>query len=53
MNFIPLYGKPIKVNRSNKDRAVTGSVASEGVGANLFVGNLDLDVDDKVCCHSF
>lgn len=40
--MIKLYGKPIRVNKSSQDKR------SQDVGANLFIGNLDPDVDEKV-----
>lgn len=42
LNMIKLYGKPIRVNKSSQDKR------SQEVGANLFIGNLDPDVDEKV-----
>jgi len=42
LNMIKMFGKPIRVNKAASDKK-----ASE-VGANLFVGNLDVDVDEKV-----
>lgn len=39
MHMIKLYGKPIKVNKASQDKR------AQDVGANLFVGNLDLEVD--------
>jgi hypothetical protein len=40
--MIKLYGKPIRVNKSSQDKN------TNEVGANLFVGNLDPEVDEKV-----
>lgn len=40
--MIKLYGKPIRVNKASQDKN------SQEVGANLFIGNLDPDVDEKV-----
>ena len=42
LNMIKLFGKPIRVNKSSQDKK------SQDVGANLFIGNLDPDVDEKV-----
>ena len=42
LNMIKLHGKPIRVNKSSQDKR------SQEVGANLFIGNLDPDVDEKV-----
>ena len=39
--MIKVYGKPIRVNKSSQDKR------SQDVGANLFIGNLDPDVDEK------
>ena len=40
--MIKMYGKPIRVNKASTDKKVTD------IGANLFIGNLDVDVDEKV-----
>jgi len=45
--MIKLFDKPIKVNKSATDRQTLD------VGANLFVGNLDPDVDEKVLYDTF
>ena len=42
LNMIKLFGKPIRVNKSSQDKK------SQDVGANLFIGHLDPDVDEKV-----
>ncbi|CAG9460371.1 unnamed protein product [Pedinophyceae sp. YPF-701] len=47
LNMIKLHGKPIRVNRAASDRDTTD------VGANLFVGNLDPDVDEKMLYDTF
>eukprot|EP00249_Psilotum_nudum_P019735 c27394_g2_i1 orf=1470-2876(+) len=47
LNMIKLYGKPIRVNKASQDRK------SLDVGANLFVGNLDPDVDEKLLYDTF
>ncbi|XP_028124492.1 splicing factor 3B subunit 4-like [Camellia sinensis] len=55
LNMIKLYGKPIRVNKAYQDKK------SLDVGANLFVGNLDLvrnlmhsnDVDEKLLYDTF
>ncbi|XP_028081195.1 uncharacterized protein LOC114282649 [Camellia sinensis] len=44
MNMIKLYGKPIRASQDKK---------SLDVGANLFVGNLDPDVDEKLFYDTF
>jgi splicing factor 3B subunit 4 len=47
LNMIKLYGKPIRVNKASQDKKVLD------VGANLFVGNLDPDVDEKLLYDTF
>ncbi|KAK4735859.1 hypothetical protein R3W88_010120 [Solanum pinnatisectum] len=47
LNMIKLYGKPIRVNKASQDKK------SVDVGANLFVGNLDPDVDEKLLYDTF
>lgn len=42
LNMTKLYGKPIRVNKASQDKF------AYDVGANLFIGNLDPDVDEKV-----
>ncbi len=42
LNMIKLHGKPIRVNKAAADKRQLE------VGANLFVGNLDAEVDEKV-----
>lgn len=46
LNMVKLFGKPIKVNKSAGDRR-------DEVGANLFIGNLDLDIDEKLLYDTF
>lgn len=41
MHMIKLYGKPIKVNKASQDKR------TQEVGANIFVGNLSEEVDEK------
>jgi splicing factor 3B subunit 4 len=41
MHMIKLFGKPIKVNKASQDKR------TQEVGANIFVGNLGDDVDEK------
>ena len=49
LNMIKMFGKPIRVNKASQDKR------QADVGANLFIGNLDPDVDEKVsrrmCCQ--
>ncbi|KAI9298801.1 RNA-binding domain-containing protein, partial [Neoconidiobolus thromboides FSU 785] len=47
MNLIKLFGKPIRVNKATADKK------SLEVGANLFVGNLDPSVDEKILYDTF
>jgi splicing factor 3B subunit 4 len=47
MHMIKLYGKPIKVNKASQDKRV------QDVGANLFIGNLDPEVDEKTLYDTF
>jgi hypothetical protein len=42
LNMIKVYGKPIRVNKASQDKR------SQDMGANLFIGNLDPEVDEKV-----
>jgi len=42
MHMIKLYGKAIKVNKASQDKR------TQEVGANIFVGNLSEEVDEKV-----
>lgn len=45
--MIKLYGKPIKVNKASQDKRI------QDVGANLFIGNLDIEVDQKLLYDTF
>ena len=47
LNMIPIYEKPIRVNMSSQDKKAMD------VGANLFVGNLDPEVDEKLLYDTF
>lgn len=47
MNMVKLYGKPIKVNKASQDKKVMD------VGANVFIGNLDPEVDEKTLYDTF
>ena len=47
LNMVKLFGKPMKVNKSAKDRDALE------VGANLFLGNLDAEVDEKLLYDTF
>ena len=46
LNMIKVFGKPIRVNKASQDKK------TQDVGANLFIGNIDPDVDEKVLAHS-
>lgn len=47
LNGVRLFGKPIKVNRASKDKeALT-------IGANLYVSNLDREIDDQMLYSTF
>ncbi|KAI8988730.1 hypothetical protein BDB01DRAFT_566130 [Pilobolus umbonatus] len=47
MNQIRLYGKPIRVNKATSDKK------NLDVGATLFIGNLDPEVDEKLLYDTF
>ncbi|GMS84308.1 hypothetical protein PENTCL1PPCAC_6483, partial [Pristionchus entomophagus] len=47
MNMIKLYGKPIKVNKASAHEK------NMDVGANVFIGNLDPEVDEKLLFDTF
>lgn len=47
MNMIKLYGKPLKINKASQDKKVID------VGANIFIGNLDPEVDEKLLYDTF
>eukprot|EP00519_Triparma_laevis_P007497 CAMPEP_0182511756 /NCGR_PEP_ID=MMETSP1321-20130603/31024_1 /TAXON_ID=91990 /ORGANISM="Bolidomonas sp., Strain RCC1657" /LENGTH=203 /DNA_ID=CAMNT_0024718467 /DNA_START=119 /DNA_END=726 /DNA_ORIENTATION=+ len=49
LNMVKIYGKPLRVNKS----AGAGSGPDEGVGANLFIGNLDAEADEKLLHDTF
>ena len=49
MNQIKLYGKPIRVNKASYDT----SKKPVDVGANLFIGNLDENVDENTLYDTF
>jgi splicing factor 3B subunit 4 len=48
MNGIRLYGKPIRVNKASADKSKTVEI-----GAELFIGNLDTMVDERVIFDTF
>ncbi|EGD76172.1 splicing factor 3b [Salpingoeca rosetta] len=47
MNMINLYGKPIRVNKA------ASHTRTQDVGANLYIGNLDPSVDEKLLYDTF
>lgn len=47
MNGIKLYGKPIRVNMSSNEKQEVD------IGANLFIGNLDSGVDERLLYDTF
>jgi RNA recognition motif. (a.k.a. RRM, RBD, or RNP domain) len=47
LNMIKVYGKPIRVNKASQEKKALD------VGANLFIGNLDPDVDEKMLYDTF
>jgi len=47
MNMVRLFGKPIRINPSSQDKKTSE------VGANLFVGNLEPEVDEKMLYDTF
>ncbi|OQR72478.1 hypothetical protein BIW11_03770, partial [Tropilaelaps mercedesae] len=47
MNMIKLYGKPVRVNKASAHQK------NLDVGANIFIGNLDTEVDEKLLYDTF
>ncbi|KAJ3021019.1 Splicing factor 3B subunit 4 [Thoreauomyces humboldtii] len=47
MNMIKLFGKPIRVNKATSDKK------NLDVGASLFIGNLDPDIEEKLLYDTF
>ncbi|TMW58234.1 hypothetical protein Poli38472_011822 [Pythium oligandrum] len=47
MNMIQLYGKVVRVKKASQDRK------NLDIGANLFIGNLDHEVDEKLLYDTF
>eukprot|EP00922_Rhytidocystis_sp_ex-Travisia-forbesii_P018400 GHVS01027328.1.p1 GENE.GHVS01027328.1~~GHVS01027328.1.p1 ORF type:complete len:337 (+),score=42.09 GHVS01027328.1:1324-2334(+) len=47
MNMIKVFGKPLRCNKASQDKRTLE------VGANLFIGNLDPEVDDKMLYDTF
>lgn len=48
MNQIRIYGKPIRVNKASADKQKTIEV-----GAELFIGNLDVTIDENTLYNTF
>ena len=51
MNMIKLYGKPLRVNKA--DSGGGEGKGTDSVGANLFVGNLAEELDEKLLYDTF
>ena len=47
MNMIKMYGKPVRVNKASAHQK------NLDVGANIFIGNLDPEVDEKLLYDTF
>merc|ERR1712170_330788 len=47
LNMIKMFGKPIRVNKASTHNK------NLDVGANLFIGNLDTEVDEKLLYDTF
>ena len=47
LHLIKLYTRPIKITKSSNQRKV------HDIGANIFIGNLDIDVDEKRLYDAF
>jgi splicing factor 3B subunit 4 len=47
LNMIKVHGKPVRVNKASQEKKALD------VGANLFIGNLDPDVDEKMLYDTF
>lgn len=47
MNGIKLFGKPLRVNKASSDKKQIN------IGANIFVGNLDPNVDERILYETF
>lgn len=56
LNGTRMFGKPIRVNMANADRRGPGGETiggTQGVGAELFLGNLEGSVDERVLYETF
>lgn len=47
MNMIKLYGRPLRINKASSNQR------NQDIGANIFIGNLDPDVDEKLLYDTF
>lgn len=47
MNMVKLYGKPVRMNKATQDKKTLD------IGANLFIGNLSPEVDEKMLYDTF
>lgn len=47
MNMVQLFGKPMRVKKASHDKK------NLDIGANLFIGNLDPEVDEKLLYDTF
>jgi len=47
LNMVKLHGKPMRCNKASQDKRTLE------VGANLFIGNLDQEVDEKLLHDTF
>ncbi|XP_041479851.1 splicing factor 3B subunit 4-like [Lytechinus variegatus] len=47
LNMIKLYGKPVRVNKASAHQK------NLDVGANIFIGNLDPEIDEKLLYDTF
>jgi len=50
LNMVKLYGKPLRINKAAVDKKLNEDA---GWGANLFIGNLDTEVDEKLLYDTF
>lgn len=47
MNMVKLYGKPLRANKASANQK------NQDIGANIFIGNLDPEVDEKLLYDTF
>ncbi|CAO1621682.1 unnamed protein product [Sympodiomycopsis kandeliae] len=47
MNGIKLFGKPVRVTKASSDKKQIN------IGANIFIGNLDVNVDERILYETF